>query len=163
MEYEDICNIMREFDQSKSVYLEISTGETKLKLKKAGASVKYIPAGEICDGYAASDTTTEAVSRGQAADNAGNGQNGGDKNPQSAEKTVNAPLVGIFHAAESSDKEPYVTVGSRVSKGDTICMIEAMKMMSNVTAHEDCEITEVLVDDGDKVAYDMPLFRIREM
>ena len=70
-------------------------------------------------------------------------------------------MVGVFYAAPSPDKDPYVTVGARVKKGDVICLIEAMKLMNEVTAEKDGEITEICVDNGQVVEYGQDLFMIK--
>ena len=74
---------------------------------------------------------------------------------------ITAPLVGTYYAASAPDQAPFVAVGDRVSKGQTVCLIEAMKMMSEVPAPADCVVEEVLAADGEPVGYDAPLFRIR--
>ena len=76
-------------------------------------------------------------------------------------KTINAPIVGVFYAAPSPDSSPYVAVGQRVKKGDTVCIIEAMKCMNEIQAESDGVITEVLVNNGDLVEYDQPLFSLK--
>lgn len=75
-------------------------------------------------------------------------------------KTINAPIVGVFYAAPSPNAQPYVSVGKQVKKGDTVCIIEAMKCMNEIQAEEDGEITEVIVKDGELVEYGQPLFKI---
>ncbi|WP_251318958.1 acetyl-CoA carboxylase biotin carboxyl carrier protein [Flintibacter muris] len=76
-------------------------------------------------------------------------------------EAVTAPLVGVFYAAPAPEEPPYVTPGAHVKKGDTLCLIEAMKMMSEVPAPADCVVEEVLVQDGEAVGVGAPLFRIR--
>ena len=78
-------------------------------------------------------------------------------------ETVAAPLVGVFYAAPAPEEPPYVTPGARVEKGDTLCLIEAMKMMSEVPAPAACVVEEVLVKDGEAVGVGAPLFRIRRV
>ena len=78
-------------------------------------------------------------------------------------EVVTAPLVGVFYAAPAPEEPPYVTAGARVKKGDTLCLIEAMKMMSEVPAPADCVVEEVLVKDGEAVGVGTPLFRIRRV
>lgn len=75
-------------------------------------------------------------------------------------KTINCPMVGVFYVAPSPDAEPYVSVGSKVNKGDVICIIEAMKLMNEVTATESGTIKEILVEDGNLVEFGQPLFVI---
>lgn len=76
-------------------------------------------------------------------------------------KAINAPIVGVFYAAPSPDAQPYVSVGKQVKKGDTVCIIEAMKCMNEIQAEEDGEIVEIIAKDGELVEYGQPLFKIR--
>jgi len=78
-------------------------------------------------------------------------------------ETVAAPLVGVFYAAPAPEEPPYVTAGAQVKKGDILCLIEAMKMMSEVPAPADCVVEEVLARDGEAVGVGAPLFRIRRV
>ena len=75
-------------------------------------------------------------------------------------RTINAPIVGVFYTAPSPDSAPYVAVGKRVRKGDTVCIIEAMKFMNEIQAETDGVIAEVLAVNGELVEYDQPLFRV---
>ena len=83
--------------------------------------------------------------------------------PKAEGSVIKAPLVGTFYAAPSPEAAPFVRAGDRVKKDTTVCIIEAMKMMSEVPAPCDCVIEEVLPASGDLVGYDQPLFRIREL
>lgn len=74
---------------------------------------------------------------------------------------VNSPMVGVFYAASAPDAEPYVKVGSKVHKGDVLCLIEAMKLMNEVTAEKDGEIVQICVENGQVVEYDQPLFMVK--
>ena len=74
---------------------------------------------------------------------------------------VKAPLVGMFYAAPAPDQAPFVAVGDRVKKGQTVCLIEAMKMMSEVPAPCDCVIEEILKADGELVAFGEALLRYK--
>ena len=74
---------------------------------------------------------------------------------------VKAPLVGTFYAAPAPDQAPFVAVGDRVKKGQTVCLIEAMKMMSEVPAPCDCVIEEILKADGELVAFGEALLRYK--
>ena len=81
--------------------------------------------------------------------------------PEADGKVVTAPLVGAFYAAPAPEKPPFVRAGDRVKKGDTLCLIEAMKMMSEVPAPCDCVIEEVLKANGDLAAFGEALFRYK--
>lgn len=73
-------------------------------------------------------------------------------------ETVNAPMVGTFYTAPAPDQPPFVQAGDRVKKGQPLCLLEAMKMMSEVTAPCDCEITAVLKENGALVSFGDGLF-----
>lgn len=73
---------------------------------------------------------------------------------------VRAPMVGVFYAAPAPGAEPFVQVGSKVKKGDTLCVIEAMKVMNEVTAEQDGEIVDICVKDGDLVEYGCCLMKV---
>ena len=74
-------------------------------------------------------------------------------------ETVTAPMVGTFYAASAPEQPPFVKVGDRVRKGQPVCLLEAMKMMSEIPAPCDCEITAVLKENGALVSFGEPLFR----
>lgn len=78
-----------------------------------------------------------------------------------AGKTIDAPMVGVFYLAPSPDAEPFVKVGQSVKKGDTVCIIEAMKLMNEIQAEEDGVITEVLAKNGEIIEFGQPLFAIK--
>lgn len=75
------------------------------------------------------------------------------------EPAVTAPLVGTFYAAPAPDQPPFVVPGDVVKKGQTLCLLEAMKMMSEIAAPCDCRITQVLKANGEMTAFGEPLFR----
>lgn len=75
--------------------------------------------------------------------------------------TVKSPLVGIFYAGPAENVEPFVSIGDRVKKGQTLCIIEAMKLMNEIYADEDGVIEEICVTNGQVVDYGTELFRIK--
>ena len=75
-------------------------------------------------------------------------------------RNVKSPMVGIFYTAPSPEAEPFVKVGSKVKKGDTLCIIEAMKLMNDVVAEEDGEIVEICAENGSLVEFGQILFII---
>ena len=76
-------------------------------------------------------------------------------------KIVKSPMVGTFYSKPSPTSDPFVEIGKVVKKGDTLCIIEAMKLMNEIESEYDGEIVEVLVKDSDTVEYGTPLFRIK--
>ena len=73
---------------------------------------------------------------------------------------VKAPMVGVFYAAPSPGAEPFVTVGSTVHTGDTLCIIEAMKLMNEVVAETDGTVAEICAQDGDLVEFGSCIMKI---
>lgn len=75
-------------------------------------------------------------------------------------RAIKSPMVGVFYAASSPESSPFVTVGQKVQKGDVVCIIEAMKLMNEITAEQSGTVTEICVNNGDIVEFDQPLFKI---
>ena len=82
--------------------------------------------------------------------------------PAESGRVVKSPLAGVFYAASSPDAAPFVQAGDRVKKGDTLCIIEAMKVMNELTADADGEVEAVLAENGQIVEYGQPLFRLKD-
>ena len=80
-----------------------------------------------------------------------------------AGKVLSAPLVGTYYAASAPDAAPFVTAGAQVSEGQTVCLIEAMKMMNEVKAPCDCMVEELYGRDGELVEFGAPLLRYRPL
>jgi len=74
---------------------------------------------------------------------------------------VCSPIVGTFYQASSPDAAPFVSVGDSVKKGDILCIIEAMKLMNEIEAEISGTVAEILVENGQPIEYDQPLFRIK--
>jgi acetyl-CoA carboxylase biotin carboxyl carrier protein len=75
--------------------------------------------------------------------------------------TIESPMVGTFYRAASPDSKVFVEEGQKVSKGDTVCILEAMKMMNQVTAEQSGTIIKILVEDSEPVEFGQPLFIIK--
>ena len=81
--------------------------------------------------------------------------------PEDEGLVVRAPMVGTFYKAPSPEAEAYVKVGDTVSSTSVVCILEAMKLFNEIQAEVSGEVTEILVDDGDMVEYNQPLFKLR--
>ena len=85
--------------------------------------------------------------------------------PQSAANEdlieISSPMVGVFYAAPAEDADPYVQVGDRVKKGQTLCIVEATKLMNEIVAETDGQIVEICAQNGQVVDFGCPLFRIK--
>jgi len=74
---------------------------------------------------------------------------------------ISAPIVGTFYETPKPGEKPYVKIGDSVTAGQVICIIEAMKIMNEITADMDCDILEILVKNGQDVEYSQSIFRVR--
>ena len=123
------------------------SGLRRMKLSQEGVSLELERGGEDAAPLAQSAPKTEPAPEEAAAL---------DRAP-----VITAPLAGIFYAAPAPDQPPFVSAGTRVEQGQTICLLEAMKIMSEVTAPCDCVIEAVLKENGELAAFGEPLFRYR--
>lgn len=136
MTKQDIFDLMDRFEGGTLTSMKLSTQDFTIELTRGGA----VP------GSAAVPAPSAAPAVPAPAEDV---------------PAVKAPLVGTFYAAPAPEQPPFVSVGDRVKKGQTVCLIEAMKMMSEVPAPCDCVIETVLKTDGDLVAFGEPLLRYR--
>lgn len=160
MEVQEIIELMKCFDDSKAVSLAVKIDNVQIEIKK----------NETCS----SPDIKQAASIGLPAEQELrtnkliNNTNKSVKNVEKSEKTeinhceyIKAPLIGTFYRAPSPEDEPYVTIGSNVNKGDTIGLIESMKMINEINAPFDCIIEDILVENGKLTSFEEPIFRIK--
>jgi acetyl-CoA carboxylase biotin carboxyl carrier protein len=83
-----------------------------------------------------------------------------DSAPSANQKTITSPIVGTFYEAPGPDQDPFIKVGDHVSKGDTVCIVEAMKIMNEIDSELEGKIVKILVDDAQPVEFEQPLFII---
>ena len=143
---------MELLEESGIAEIEVKEGEESIKLSRNN-SQSSVPNQTIyqqplvtAQQQVAQNDIKESTAQSTAAD--------------SNNKTVNSPMVGTFYASASPESKPFVTVGQSVKKGDTLCILEAMKMMNQVQAESDGTIVEILVDNAEPVEFDQPLFVI---
>ena len=133
MTNQEIFDLIACFDRSGLTSLRLTRQDVTIEMAKGGAAV---PA------------AAPAVSAPAAA-----------AAPEPEGQVITAPMVGTCYAAPGPDQPPFVQAGDRVSRGQTLCLMEAMKMMSEVTAPCDCVIREVLLKNGELAEFGQPLFR----
>ncbi|MDT8441825.1 MAG: acetyl-CoA carboxylase biotin carboxyl carrier protein [Desulfuromonadales bacterium] len=78
-------------------------------------------------------------------------------------ETITSPIVGTFYRKSSPEADPYVEVGSTVEAGQTVCLVEAMKLFNEIEADYKCKIVEILKDDASPVEYGEPLFKVKRL
>lgn len=138
MTNQEIYDLIACFERSSLQTLRLSRQDFSIELSRGGAAAAAPVAPAAMPAPAAAPAPREAD--GEA---------------------ITAPLVGTFYAAPAPDQPPFVKVGDRVKKGQTVCLIEAMKMMSEVPAPCDCIIEAVLKDNGELAAFGEPLLRYK--
>lgn len=148
MDYKEIKKLMDDMGDSKLTALDIEFPDgIKISMKKEDNMQKT----EIIK-------TTE-VPTAQVNVNT---QNQTTIQPEVSEyKTIKSPMVGTFYSKPSPTSKPYVEVGTKVKKGDIVCVIEAMKLMNEIEADTDGEIVEICVNDAEVVDYGKALFKIK--
>lgn len=100
----------------------------------------------------------------QPAAAAAEGAGAAEEAPEEEEKLfITSPIVGTFYSAAAPDVPAYVRVGDRVKSGQTVCILEAMKLMNEIQCEYDCEIEAILVSNEQKVEYGQPLFRVKRL
>jgi len=162
MDYKEIKKLMDDFGESKLTEIEVEYPDgVKIKLKKDGKETKLPPIPMYDTRMSMVPLEYEmpyvAPKPGVPATQNTNISNASSED----EKVVKSPMVGTFYSKSSPNSEPFVKVGSKVKKGDTLCIIEAMKLMNEIESEFDGEIAEILVKDNDLVDYGKPLFLIK--
>ena len=133
--------------------LDITEGETHIRIENMPQVVAAAPAPvPVQVAVPAAAPAVEAAPVDSASADAGADFN--------AAKMVTSPMVGVFYASPSPSDPPFVTVGSKVKKGDVLCIIEAMKLMNEITAEQDGEIIDICATNGSVVEYGQILFKM---
>ena len=147
MTLEQITSLLKAFDERSASRLKYTCGEEQITLEKAVAQSAGVcaPVVEAAPVAAAQPAAAPAA----AAPAAG--------------ATIDAPLVGTFYVASAPGEAPFVKPGDTVHKGQTIGLIEAMKMINEIPAPCDCVIESLVAQDGALVGFGDPLFQIREL
>lgn len=158
MDFKEIKELIRVFDKSELNKLKVKEGEFEVAMQKGfegntvvtTAPVAAAPVATAAPAIAPA-VTSDAITTCSTED------------PSVCGDTINAPMVGTFYASPSPEAPAFVKVGDTVKKGQTLCILEAMKIMNEVEAEFDCKILKVLVDDASPVEYDMPIFLVEKI
>lgn len=154
MEYKEICEIIKSVSESKLTFAEIKTKDIYIKMGKE-STIKE------------TNIDTEKINSKEELKEELKEEKITIKEQKVTTKEYNievitAPLVGTFYGSASPDSEPYVQVGSKVKKGEIVCIVEAMKLMNEIECQVEGEIVEILVENEEMVEYNQPLFKVRK-
>jgi acetyl-CoA carboxylase biotin carboxyl carrier protein len=152
----NLLNLIAESDVSE---VSIEEGEFKIKVKKQADAPAYAPPAPI---YAPAPLTASAPIEVKLP-SAAPASSGNEPAPASASSggtIIKSPIVGTFYKAPSPDSPAFAEVGKVVSKGDTLCIIEAMKIMNEIESEYSGTIVRIIAENGQPVEFDQPLFEI---
>lgn len=148
MEFENLIKLIEAVSASELTNFQYEEKGLKLKLSKRQDKVQVVT--EIPKAQTAQTAQIQAESIQSEV-----------KASVPEGKIIRSPLVGTFYAAPSEDAENFVSVGDTVKKGQTLAIVEAMKLMNEIESEYDGVIEEILVENGQPVEYDQPLFRLK--
>ena len=156
MDYQQILELVKEVSKAGLTNFEYTEGNIRIAMSCPQPEEKIVvPASNLVLQEAAGagvNTVETAVSAQQEPEQITEEKGG---------NIVKSPLVGTFYAAPSEDAQPFVKVGDTVKKGQTLAIVEAMKLMNEIESEFDVVVTEILVENEDNVEYGQPLFRIQ--
>ena len=147
LNFDEMNKIIDKFNQSSVRELEINDGEFHLHLSKNESSL---------------ETPAQAVQQPVQANEPATKVETASKNPVSSSNQIVAPMVGTVYLQSEPGAKPYVEPGKMVHAGDVVCVIEAMKMLTEVKSNVTGQVKNILVENEDLVEYDQPLFEIEE-
>lgn len=153
MELENLVKLIQTVSDSELTGFQYEENGVKLKIQKEKEQM-VVTAG------ATQQMAVQAVPQAQTGVSAEgtNGVANAEVKPEG--QLIKSPLVGTFYAAPSEEAAPFVAVGDHVAKGQTVAIVEAMKLMNDIECDFDGVVSEVLVKNGETVEYGQPLFRI---
>jgi len=160
---DDIFRLMEKFEKSSIMELELEAGEgIRIKLSKINPRQLYLPESQV---YSSGDTEYSSHTIMHHIDAQQPAQPSVPVDDPviitANEKVIKAPIIGTFYSSPSPEAAPYVKAGDKVAKGAIICILEAMKVMNEIECEQDCEIAEILVNNGELVEYGQPMFKIK--
>ncbi|MEO9273868.1 acetyl-CoA carboxylase biotin carboxyl carrier protein [Marinomonas sp. 5E14-1] len=147
MDIRKIKKLIELLEESNVYEIEIKEGEEAVRISRGGAPVMapmaapVVSAAPVAAPVAASTAAPEAPAAVSG-------------------HTVNSPMVGTYYKSSAPGAKPFIEVGQTVNAGDTICIVEAMKMMNQIEADKSGTIGAILVEDGEPVEFDQPLVTI---
>ena len=153
MEFQNLITLIESVSASGLTELKYEENGVKIKLSKKERKVQTI---QVSDAL-----TSETAGRNEKdSQSTGTGKENVNEENMPAGKVVASPLVGTFYVAPAEDAEAFVQIGDTVKKGQTLAIVEAMKLMNEIESDYDGTVAEVLVENGAPVEYGQPLFRI---
>lgn len=150
MDIRKIKKLIEMLEASDIAEIKITEGEESVRISRyinQMQPMQYAPAPQIIASAPATTVNTNAITAPEVT-----------SAPAMTGKAIRSPMVGTFYSSPSPDADEFVKVGQSIKAGDTVCIIEAMKMFNRIEAEFSGKIKEILVENGQPVEYDQPLF-----
>ncbi|WP_148409009.1 acetyl-CoA carboxylase biotin carboxyl carrier protein [Murimonas intestini] len=141
MDLKQIEELVKIIEKSSLTEFSVKEGDLKITMSKINRNAAAV------EGLAAAEAVQELY----------------EAETEEDEAFITSPIVGTFYAAASPEEPPFVSVGDVVKAGQTVCILEAMKLMNEIQSDFECEIEAVLVSNEQKVEYGQPLFRVKKL
>ncbi|WP_430598118.1 acetyl-CoA carboxylase biotin carboxyl carrier protein [Enterococcus sp. AZ177] len=161
MNINEVKELLTQFDQSTLTEFDLKEGSFGLYMNKNKVTQKSSSdeTKQATNNNATNQETTEVASQTIEVKETVNETVMAEVKPENSEEII-SPIVGVVYLKPAPDKENFKQVGDSVKKGDVVCIVEAMKLMNEITATVDGVITEVLIKNEDVVEFNQPLFRV---
>ena len=157
MDIRKVKKLIELLEESNIDEIEIKEGEESVRISRNGAGLQALAAAAQ-PVYAPPPAPTAVSTPGAPAPQAPPAAP--EPSPASSGHTIKSPMVGTFFRSPSPTSAPFVEVGQTVKAGDVVCIVEAMKMMNQIEADISGTIEAILVENGEPVEFDQPLFTI---
>lgn len=158
MEFEQLIKLIQTVSDSALTGFKYEEDGVKLSMNKEKTQIVAAGAGTSVptEGFSTVQAAPQMITLQQAAEESGEAASQEEK----PGRLIKSPLVGTFYTAPSEEAAPFVEAGGSVKKGQTIGIVEAMKLMNDIESEFDGTVAEILVSNGEAVEYGQPLFRI---
>ena len=161
MDEKTLLALFDKFEKSSAVEMKLSENGNVFELRRKEAFVASAPiAFAPVSGPAPAAAPSGAVSSHEPPHTASPAPHA-TTGAASGNELIKSPIGGTFYRAASPDAPPFADIGKKIAKGQKLCIIEAMKMMNALEAEFDCEIVKILVNNGDMVEFDQPIFEVK--
>lgn len=163
MDLKQIQKLLDLIAESEVNEVSIEEGDFRIRVKKKSDADQQAPQ-QVPVHYPAQAQPQQAPqgaqSAGQQPETGGEKAGGEAREEEVSGDVVKSPIVGTFYRASSPDADPFVKVGDQVEKGQTLCIVEAMKIMNEIESEYSGEVKKILIENAEPVEYDQPLFVI---
>jgi acetyl-CoA carboxylase biotin carboxyl carrier protein len=152
MRKEEIRELIKLVEESDIAELEVSEGRSKIRISRVGPSIQTVAA--------PASPAPASAPQGDTPSTPADATSAGDASLASNLKQITSPMVGTFYRSPAPGAEPFVSEGQSVSVGQTVCIVEAMKLMNEIGSDFGGVVQRVLVENGQPVEYGQPLFLV---